>query len=119
MPRPRKWRVVCCIPERTIFGPLGPGKGLSKQVIMTVDEYETIRLIDFEGMNQEKCADSMQVARTTVQRIYNEARKKIAGILVNGDILSIEGGDYQLFDETTGGMRCRQHRHGQGGHPSE
>lgn len=115
MPRPRKWRTVCCIPERTVFGPLGPGKGASNHVIMTVDEYETIRLIDFEGMNQEECSKSMGVARTTVQRIYNDARKKVAGIFVSGDILSIEGGDYQLFDEVSaGGIRCRRHRHGQG-----
>ena len=115
MPRPRKWRKVCCIPEMTVFGPLGPGKGQSEIIAMTVDEYETIRLIDFEGMNQEECAKSMGVARTTVQRIYNDARKKIAGIFVNGNILSIEGGDYQLFDGAEPmNIRCRRHRHGQG-----
>ena len=114
MPRPRKWRNVCCIPERILFGPLGPGKGNSELVVMTVEEYETIRLIDFEGMNQEECADSMGVARTTVQRTYNDARKKVAGILVNGDIIRIEGGDYRIIDDTdTGCRRCQRHRHGQ------
>ncbi len=114
MPRPRKWRKVCCIPERTVFGPLGPGKGKSEIVSMTVDEYETIRLIDFEGMTQEECSENMGVARTTIQRIYIEARKKLAGILVNGNIVRIEGGDIRFYEESDQGYgRCRRHRRGQ------
>jgi predicted DNA-binding protein (UPF0251 family) len=69
-------------------------------IVMTVDEYETIRLIDLEGMMQEECAEKMNVARTTVQRIYNDARKKLAKSLVNGNILKIVGGDYKLSDES-------------------
>ena len=114
MPRPRKWRRVCCLPLRTTFGPLGSGKGISEMVIMTVGEYETIRLIDYESMTQEECAESMGVARTTVQRIYNEARNKLSGILVDGNIVRIEGGDYRLYDDSEQGWgRCRRHRHGQ------
>lgn len=114
MPRPRKWRKVCCIPERTLFGPLGLGKGKSEIVSMTVDEYETIRLIDFEGMTQEECSENMGVARTTIQRIYIEARKKLAGILVNGNIVRIEGGDIRFYEESDQGYgRCRRHRRGQ------
>lgn len=116
MPRPRKWRTVCCVPERTLFGPLGPGKENSSIVSMTVEEYETIRLIDFEGMTQEECAASMGVARTTVQRIYNDARKKLSGVIVNGDIVQIGGGDFRLPEnDDTGTCRCHRHRRQNGG----
>ena len=63
---------------------------------MTLDEYETIRLIDLLGRTQEDCAKQMGVARTTVQSVYNAARKKVAESLVNGVRLTIEGGDYIL-----------------------
>lgn len=85
---------------------------------MTVEEYESVRLIDLEGLKQEECATRMNVARTTVQRIYNEARKKIAEALVSGTILKIEGGDYKLYDEGERGRgcgRCRRRRFGQHG----
>jgi len=71
-----KWRKVCCLPEINKFGPLDTSAKAENYVIMTVDEYETIRLIDLEGFTQEECATKMNVARSTVQGIYNEARKK-------------------------------------------
>ncbi|MBP7221649.1 MAG: DUF134 domain-containing protein [Sedimentibacter sp.] len=98
MPRPRKWRKVCCLPDVNRFGPLDFSVEKEHFVIMSVDEYETIRLIDLEGLSQEECAGQMNVARTTVQGIYQEARKKIAESLVNGKVLRIEGGDYKLCD---------------------
>lgn len=120
MPRPKKWRKVCSLPENSTFGPL-PGCGHAaaavQEVIMTVDEYECVRLIDLEGMNQEACAEKMRIARTTVQSIYAEARKKLADSLVNGKRLRIEGGDYELCDGQSArcGMgTCRRRRCGGG-----
>lgn len=116
MARPRKWRKVCCIPESTLFGPINSGN-INGEIAMAVEEYETIRLIDFEGLTQEECAERMNVARTTVQRIYSDARKKLATALVNGSTLRIEGGDYKLYDDSErryGCGRCRRHRGGQG-----
>ena len=113
MPRPRKWRKVCCLPESNRFGPLDSPADQANYVVMTVDEYETIRLIDLEGFTQEECANQMNIARTTVQGIYNDARKKLAESLVNGKVLWIEGGEYRLCDgrgSGCGGGGCRKRR---------
>ncbi|KGK91760.1 hypothetical protein DP73_01640 [Desulfosporosinus sp. HMP52] len=122
MPRPRKWRKVCCLPESNRFGPLNNQINLEHFVVMTVDEYETIRLIDLEGFTQEECADQMKIARTTVQRIYNDARKKLAESLVNGKVLRIEGGDYQLCDgleKSCGCGGCLRHKCDRGFTPND
>jgi len=113
MPRPRKWRKVCCLPGSNRFGPLNTQINQEHFIIMTVDEYETIRLIDLEGYTQEECAKQMNIARTTVQGMYNDARKKLADSLVNEKLLKIEGGDYQLCDgleKACGCGGCRRHR---------
>ena len=83
---------------------------------MSVDEYEAIRLIDHEGLNQEACAEQMNVARTTVQGIYTEARKKLAESLVSGRMLVIEGGEYKLCEDVGPGCGrgCAKHRRGHG-----
>ncbi|WP_367925524.1 DUF134 domain-containing protein [uncultured Ruthenibacterium sp.] len=77
------------------FGPLRPCKR-QETVMLSVDEYEVIRLIDWLDMTQEECATQMEVARTTVQAIYTSARKKIADALVNGHLLKIDGGNYRI-----------------------
>lgn len=110
MPRPRKCRKVCSLPMISEFNPVGSA---GETVILTVDEYETIRLIDKEGFSQEECARYMQVARTTVQQIYNTARGKIADALVDGLGIRIEGGDYTLCsgeEKQCGCGGCRRHR---------
>ena len=93
MSRPRKFRKVCHYPATLAFHPEN-GKG--DPVELTVDEYETIRLIDLEGCSQEECSVSMGIARTTVQLIYGSARKKLAAAIVEGRPLYIRGGDYRL-----------------------
>jgi len=112
MSRPRKWRSVCSLPPNSRFGPLGPSLEGLQPVVMTVDEYETIRLIDHEGMTQQECSEEMEVARTTVQGMYDSARKKLAASLVDGKPLCIEGGEYHLHDHNgpgfgRGGRGCR------------
>lgn len=97
MSRPKKSRKVCSLPDCNRFGPLVEGMEL-EPIIMTIDEYETIRLIDLNGYTQEECAAQMKVARTTIQSIYNDARKKLAKSLVFGDSLRIEGGDVQICE---------------------
>ena len=113
MARPKKCRKVCCLPESTFFGPLFSAldeAAWDSDVRLYVDEYEAIRLIDFEGLTQEQCADKMHIARTTVQGIYAEARKKIADAIVNGKRITIEGGDYHLCNGKGGhcGKNCQR-----------
>lgn len=98
MPRPIKWRKVCCLPENNRFGPLNKSINQDEFLQMTIDEYETIRLIDLEEYTQVEAAEQMNIARTTVQGIYNSARKKLAMSLVEGKPLIIEGGEYRLCD---------------------
>ncbi len=97
MPRPTKCRRICRYPQTLEFQPAEQAAS-GQPVILTVDEYETIRLIDREGLSQEQCGESMQIARATVQKIYESARKKLADMLVNGLPLRIEGGDVSLCD---------------------
>ena len=96
MSRPIKWRKICCMPLNKTFAPSG-SKPQGK-ITMTIDEYETIRLMDLENCTQETCAMAMNVARTTVQKIYEEARYKLADALINGKELSIEGGEFRLCE---------------------
>jgi len=115
VPRPTKRRRVCHYPRSIAFDPAQGAEGLSP-VFLTVDEYETIRLIDREGLSQEQCSQFMQIARTTVQRIYESARKKLADTIVDGRPLRIEGGDVQLCDgrsEDCGHSGCFKQRYHQ------
>lgn len=103
MPRPVKCRKVCHFPQILEFAPV---KAVIEKepVILSVDEYESIRLIDKEGLSQEQCGAFMQIARTTVQRIYENARKKLADSIVDGRPLRIEGGDFWVCDGRS--MNC-------------
>lgn len=114
LPRPSKRRKVCKLPGTKEFRPVGE---LHDEAIVTlsVDEFEAVRLIDRQGFSQEECGRYMQVARTTVQAIYNSARKKIARALVEGMTLRINGGNYRLCDgdeELCGCGGCARHRNG-------
>ena len=102
MARPMKRRRVCAMPRQQCFMPSPRKRFYAEQadsVQMTVDEFETIRLIDYEGLLQEECAEWMDVARTTVQAIYFNARLKLAEALVEGLPLIIQGGEYVLCQD--------------------
>lgn len=104
MSRPKKRRTVCDLPRFSRFAPLDIPRGAEGAIIMTVDEYEVLRLIDGERLTQQETSEKMQVSRTTVQAIHDQASRKMAECLVNGRELIIEGGDYQTC---TGSRRCR------------
>ena len=106
MPRPRKWKRVCSLPESDLFGPLVQDVHEREIVVMSVEEFESIRLIDQEGLTQDESAVRMNVARGTVQRLYSDARAKLAESLVNGSVLKIDGGDYQLYSDPESRRGC-------------
>lgn len=105
MPRPRKCRRVCDFPQACVFKPVGGQE--KEEVVLTIDEYEAIRLIDRQGFSQEQCSRQMGVSRTTIQLIYTAARKKLADALVEGLTLRINGGDYELCGGETKYYGCR------------
>ncbi len=94
MTRRPRCRCISQYPDHWLFSP--DEVSSDETVVMSLDEFETIRLIDKEGMTQEECSNRMGVARTTVTSIYNSARKKIADALIDGKRLQISGGAYQL-----------------------
>lgn len=93
MPRPEIERKVSKPPIYTNFKPIGvQARGLEK-ITLFLDEYEALRLSDFLGMSQEEAADEMEISRPTFTRLIEKARKKLADFLVNGKLLSLEGGN--------------------------
>lgn len=97
MPRPARCRTICREPLCTKFMP--ETKDISNPIILTVDEYEAIRLVDLENMSHSECAEQMNISRTTVTEIYASARKKIAAGIVKGKSLLIQGGCYKVCSE--------------------
>lgn len=94
MPRPQRCRLVCNEPEYACFEPEGAKN--PEIVVLSVDEYEVIRLVDYEKQNHEQCAAVMDISRTTVTEIYERARFKISDCIVNGKQLVITGGNYRI-----------------------
>jgi predicted DNA-binding protein (UPF0251 family)/predicted Fe-Mo cluster-binding NifX family protein len=102
MPRPQKLRRICCYPDFWSFAP--DQDAANDTVTLSLDEFETIRLIDYQSKTQEQCAQEMNVARTTVTAIYDAARKKLAQALVEGRRIVISGGNYTLDNAASEGI---------------
>lgn len=93
MARPKCCRKVGCVPDRNYFKPRGIPASELEVVVLTLDEFEALRLADHQGLYQEEGARRMNVSRQTFGRIIESAHGKIADALVNGKSLKIEGGD--------------------------
>ncbi|MEZ7868054.1 MAG: DUF134 domain-containing protein [Paludibacteraceae bacterium] len=105
MPRPKQNRKISNPPLMQGFKPFGIPRRMLNSVTLLYDEYEAVRLLDYEGMNQDQAAVQMNVSRPTLTRIYEKARKTIAQALVEGNMIMIEGGNVQ-FDRAW--YRCRR-----------
>jgi predicted DNA-binding protein (UPF0251 family) len=84
------------MPESNYFKPRGIPLSMLEEVILTVDEFEAIRLADLENLYQEQAAERMKVSRQTFGRIIDSAHKKVAEALVTGKALKIEGGEFEM-----------------------
>jgi len=109
MPRPKRPRCIVSRPATRGFKPDGALK--PGQVILSLDEFEAIRLIDFEGMDQSQAATMMNVSRQTFGRILKKARFNLSKALVTGQRLRVKGGCYEMSGQRTG----RGRGHGRGG----
>lgn len=105
MPRPKQFRKMSSPPLMVGFKPFGIPRAELETIKLSYDEYETIRLLDYDGLTQEQAAEQMQVSRPTLTRIYENARKAIAKALVEGKIIVIDGGNVDFGKDW---FRCRR-----------
>ena len=101
MPRPHCSRIIAGRPAASIFKPIGIPVAELEEIVMTLDEFEALRLADLEGLYQEQAAEKMNISRPTFSRVVFTARQKVADALVHGKALRIEGGPIHL-----GARRC-------------
>ena len=94
MPRPPRCRRICGAPQVDTFCPNGCEN--TEPILLTLDEYEVIRLVDLQQQTHEQCAAQMDISRSTVQEIYESARRKLAACLVHGKPLRIGGGNCRI-----------------------
>jgi len=96
MPGRRRCRRVGFRPAFTSFGPAAIGPIDPEEMILTVEEFEAVRLKDLEGLDQTECARMMEISQPTFHRLVISARRKIADALTNGKTIKIEGGNYRF-----------------------
>ncbi|MFC1697410.1 DUF134 domain-containing protein [Nanoarchaeota archaeon] len=96
MPRPRLRRRVGFKPDVIFFKPAGIPKSELEEVILSVDEFEAVRLKDYEDLDQKQASEKMNISQPTFHRNLLSARKKIADALTNGKSIRIEGGNFEF-----------------------
>jgi len=104
MPRPRIRRRIRFMPGVTYFKPAGITMASLNEVILTVEEYEAIRLIDFKEAEQTKAGKKMKISQPTLSRLLKSARKKISDAIINGKAIRIQGGTYKMVQPRGRGM---------------
>lgn len=107
MPRPRKLRWVQGRPVVAAFVPNRMPPWGREEVVLPVEGLEAVRLVDYQGLDQETAAGMMNVSRQTLGRILGEARAVVADALIMGKVLRIEGGHFEMPPRGRG-------RHGRG-----
>jgi len=109
MTRPKCCRRIGRGPVTSCFQPETVTGEPCEEIVLTLDEFEALRLADYEGLYQEQAAARMNVSRQTFGRIVDSARGKMARMLVQGCTLRIRGGDVEMTSSP--GLRCEQCDH--------
>jgi uncharacterized protein len=104
--RPQKSRKICNPPKMKGFKPFGIRICENTPVVLKFEEYESIRLVNYDNLSQDRAAVNMSISRPTFTRIYNKALKQIAISFVEGKVIAIEGGNYILEKEWYRCERC-------------
>ncbi len=97
MPRKKRQRRLLAPPSIKGFSVFG-SKKRTEQIVLFFEEYESIKLLDFDGLTQEEAAVHMNVSRPTLTRVYEAARNKVAKAMVEGRDLLIRGGNFEFDD---------------------
>ena len=93
--RPGKYRIVKVDPKISQFSPRGkPGR--PDEVEIRIDEYEALRLADYQGLSQKEAAKSMHISQQTFSRILRKAHQLIAKGITTGSAIRIQGGQYVI-----------------------
>ena len=108
MSRPKQCRRIQSPPLMSGFKPFGIPRSITGEVVLQYDEYEAIRLLDYEGLLQEEAAERMNVSRPTLTRIYSKARQTVAQAFVEGKSLVIEGGSVEFGGQRHRCRRCNR-----------
>ena len=109
MTRPKCCRKIGCMPDVNYYKPRGIPSSLLEEVVLTLDEFEALKLADSDGLYQEQAAIKMDVSRQTFGRIIDSAHKKIADVLIHGKALKIEGGDVEIRNiKNSKGKKCNR-----------
>ena len=98
MPRQKRSRLILNPPTIKGMSAFGIQKRSSEKISLYFEEYQVIRLLDYEGMTQEEAAVHMAVSRPTLTRVYETARQKVAKALTEGKDLVIRGGKFHFND---------------------
>ncbi len=106
MPNRRRNRKIECPPRMEGFKPFGIRMQNIDKIILLFEEYEALRLIDYENLNQKEAAERMGVSRPTFTRVYKKARQAIAKALVEGKAILIEGGNYISENHWNKCLKC-------------
>ena len=105
MARPHKCRKISSPPAMKGFKPYGMPMCKIEPVVLKLEEYESIRLVDYDKLPQDQAAVQMNVSRPTFTRIYNSALEQIAKAFIEGKAIEFEGGNYEMDKEW---YRCRK-----------